>query len=308
MKKNFSRLFYRNSVVTDYSSIITCNHISEKVFLKINETIIDVSVNHWAFCLQPVVFGIWINKQNVISFLHDNMYLLFFETASQQKKLAEIQLSFFSSIEEPEGILLLVKAEKCKLFHTSFIESWLLYFLYYQKSGFSFKKFKSHVSAFSYPRKVRIISFQKEDYYNIFPMDFVGQPVGTNYHGLGLRQTNKTLDKVIKAKKIVVAEAPFIYKENIYKLGSHHSSQPPPIGEFPFKIINSKTFGFPLPEWTNDYSEINITKSLNLGSHTLLWGYSDQKEVRNNSRENLYHVHFLLSLFQKRNGMAYTRV
>ena len=308
MRNFLKKIFYRNFPVTDYSSITTGDHISEKVFLKINDATIDVSVNHWAFCLQPVVFGIWLNKQPDISPLPDNNYSLSFEAATSQKKLAEIQLSFFSSIEEKDGTLLLVKVEKCKLFHIPSIESRLLYLLYYRKPGFSFEKFKSYVSAFSYPRKVRIISFQKEDYYNIFPMDFVGQPAKTKYYALGLRLTNKTLNEVIKTKKIVIAEVPFEYKEEIYKLGRHHSSKPLPLEQLPFKIFNSKNFGFPVPKWADAYNEISITRTLNLGSHTLLWGYSEHEEIRNTGRGNLYHVHFLLSLFQKRNGMAYTRV
>lgn len=305
MKNFFAKLFYKNLRVTGYASITIDNETSEKAFLKTNDSIIDVSDDHWALSLQPIVFGIWINKNNLLNFSPNHSYKLLFESKVQRKKLAEIDLNFFDSITVGDGTLLLLEATKSKLFHASFFEICWLYFFYYRKPGFSFKRFSSYVSAFSYPRKVRIISFQKEGYYNIFPMDFVGKIRETNYYVFGLRHTNLALDEIIKSQNLVVSEVPFTLKEEIYELGGHHSSSPPPPGQLTFKTLSSKNFGFPVPEWADSYNEIRITHTLNLGSHMLLWGQSQHEEINKRSTGNLYHIHFLLSLFLNRKGTAY---
>lgn len=308
MKNFLKKIVYKGIRITEYTSITIDDTILEKVFLKTNDSIIDVSQDHWALCLQPIIFGIWLNKHTDFPLSSNNNYKLFFEETDAQKKLAEIQLSFFDSIVEQDGTLLLVKAEKCKLFHVSFLETLFLYAAYYRKPGFSFKKFSSYVSAFSYPRKVRIVSFQKEDYYNIFPMDFVGNIRGTNRYVFGLRHSNLALSEIIKTKKLAVSEVPFIYKEAIYKLGSYHSSSPPPLEQLPFKTTVSRDFGFPVPEWAESYNEIRISQTVNLGSHMLLWGESQHEEIKNNGTGNLYHIHFLLSLFRQRKGADYVHV
>ena len=229
MKNFIKRIVYKGVPIKEYASITLDDTISENVFLKTDDHTIDVSKDHWALSLEPIIFGIWLNKNTHSLLSPANRYTLVFEESTQKKKLAEIQLSYFDSISWQDGTFLLVKADKCKLFHTSAIETFLLYSGYYRKPGFSFKKFCSYVSAFSYPRMVRIISFQKEGYYNIFPMDFVGKIGTTNGYVFGLRHTNQTLAEIIIAKKIVVSEVPFTRKEDIYKLGSHHSSLPPPL-------------------------------------------------------------------------------
>jgi hypothetical protein len=308
MRSLLTKIVYKGISIKEYASITTGSTVSEKVSLKINGSVINVSQNHWVLCLRPIVFGVWLNKAADFVPSPTTNYAIIVEEIVPAKKLAEIQLSFLSSIEEKDGMLLLLKENKSKVFHTSQMEAGLLYYAYYRKPGFSFEKFSSYVAAFSYPRKVRIVSFQNDNYYNIFPMDFIGKIEGTNRYVFGLRHTNLALDKIIAAKKIVVSEVPARYKGEIYKLGNYHSSSTPPLDELPFKTLTSKSFGFPVPEWAEKYNEIHITQTMNLGSHMLLWGESQTEEVINPSLGNLYHIHFLLALFQQRQGLGYTGV
>ena len=307
MRSLLTKILYKGIPVKEYASITVGDRISEKVFLKINDAVTDVSQSHWILCLQPIVFAIWLNKPADF-FSPATAYKIIFKEMSPHKKLAVTELSFFNSIEEQEGTLLLLKENNSKLFHVSLIETFLLYSAYYRKPGFLFKKFRSYVSAFSYPRKVRLVSFQNEDYYTIFPMDFIGKITETNRYVFGLRHTNLALPKIIETKKIVVSEVPFTYKDDIYKLGNHHSSSPPPLNQLPFKTLASKRFGFPVPEWAEKYNEIRITQTMNLGSHMLLWGESQHEEIITAGIGNLYHIHFLLSLFLQRKGIGYTKV
>ena len=306
MRKFIKNILYRNINIKEYTSITLNKSISEKVFFETAGSRTDVSGDHWALCLQPLVFGIWISNHLFDLSQNKSCRLLFEE--KNGKKLATVRLSTLDGIKEKEGCLLLTRAEECKLFHVSSIESSLLYNVFYRKPGYSFKIYKSYVSAFTYPRKVRLVSFKKAEYYNIFPMDFIGEISQTNYYVFGLRHTNRTMAEMINEKKVAVSEVSCNYKEYIYQLGTHHSSQPPPLERLPFKTVESKNFAFPIPSDASRYNEINLIRSINLGSHMLLWGESKYGEINSVANEQLYHIHFLLDLFLERKGNAYRRV
>src|SRR4029077_16258381 len=106
----------------------------------------------------------------------------------------------------------------------------------------------------------------------IFPMDLLGTIPGCNKHVFGLRHTNVALPKIIETGKMVVSEVPCEYKDIIYKLGSHHSVAPPSLDMLPFNVLTTEKFGFYIPEWAENYKEVQITRTINLGSHMLLWG------------------------------------
>ena len=215
-------------------------------------------------------------------------------------------LEFVEKITEKEGFLLLFKYKKSKIYHVGFIETLFLFLKYYRKPTLSFKKFKTLVVACSYPRKVRIISFKEDDYFNIFPMDLVGQIPGSKRFVFGLRHSNQSLGRIIDTHKIVVSEVSSAYKDIIYRLGKLHNTKPPALDMLSFKTFCSKNLEFPVPEWAEKYNEIKINTSINLGSHMLLWGESFHEEIINEPDTNLYHIHFLLYLHNKRMEINYT--
>lgn len=303
MNNFFKKIIYKDIPITEYAAI-TVTEMLETVVLRINDTTTDISKDHWALCLKPVIIGVWLNK--AVSFSPDSSYTLLVK--EKQEKLAEVKLDFFAAIEEQDGVLLLLRFRQCKLYHTSFIGQLFLFNRHYRKPGFSFSTFRSYVAAFSYPRKVRLISFQDNDYYSIFPMDFVGNPGQKKRYVFGLRHTNQALPQIIQAKKLVVSEVPFTAREDIYKLGAYHSAPPPPKEQLPFKTVSTRDFGFPVPEWVNKYNEIRITRTLDIGSHMLLWGESVHEEVLSAGHRSFYHIHFLLQLFQQRKGVCYSGI
>ena len=188
------------------------------------------------------------------------------------------------------------------------LKAYILYFGYYRKPGFSFKKLKSFVSAFSYPRKVRLISFTMDQYYNIFPMDLLGEISKTKYFVFGLSHSNYTLSKIIETKKIVVSEVPSRYKELIYQLGKHHGTNPPALNGLPFKVKQTDLWNFPIPVWVDNYKEIKIIKIVNLGSHMLLWGKIENSITSDGDPNSLFHLHFVQHLFNKKRGSIYREV
>src|SRR5206468_2001284 len=113
------------------------------------------------------------------------------------------------------------------------------------------------------------------------------------------------LSKIIETKKIIASEFPYTQKETIYKLGSHHSSAPPSVNKLGFGIFESEKFGFYIPEWVESYKEIDIVKTIDLGSHMLLWGNILNEKILKPSERSLYHIHFLHWLNLRKKGSEY---
>ncbi len=271
------------------------------MYLKTGATLTDISQNQYLLCLEPAVFGIWVERGHK----KQPVYEMYFKDDVKNKTLAVLTLNYFDNIQEKDGTLLLLKLKKSKIYHTGYFRLRLLFQWFYKKPTQSFEQLKAFASAYSYPRRVRLISFKHGDYYNIFPMDLIGVIPGTNKYVFGLRHTNSALLKIIETKKIVVSEVNHQYKDIIYSLGSHHKDGPPPVQQLPFKVMSSENYGFFIPEWVDSYKELRITKTMNLGSHMLLWAGVDNEHIIKKSAGHLYHIHYLLYLYHLKNGFAY---
>jgi hypothetical protein len=312
MKRLVRKILFGDSEIHEYLKITIPGEIREKVYLQIEEHLIDVSQHHWLLCIEPVIFGVWIdNKEFAAAISQRKKYKIFFNDSSydiadiKKKSVAILTLSFFDSIREKNGVLLLLKVTKTRISHLDFIRAYLLFSRYYKKNGLTFSKFKSFVAAYSYPRQIRIVSFRHDDYYNIFPMDLLGPIEQSERFVFGLRHSNLALAGIIKTGKLAVSQVPFQFKDTIYQLGKHHSSQPPPLHSLQFDVVTSKNFEFHIPAWAENYKEIKILATKNLGSHMLLWGESKETTVVNDKAQHLFLIHFLHYLRQKKRGETY---
>lgn len=313
MKSLIRKMLVGDNVISEYSTITVPDGIQEKVYLEINGQLINVSHLHWLLCIEPVIFGIWIEKEAHRAAINNaTTCKLYFSGCNKENAVsmpgpAEAVLSFTKaqSIEEDAGTLFLLKLKKSHIRQLNAIKRYLIFQRYYRKNGLTFPQFKSFVAAYSYPRRIRVVSFRQDDYYNIFPMDLLGDISTCNRYVFGLRHSNIALFKIIATGKLVVAEVPFEQKETIYRLGAHHSSSPPSLNALPFKTIQSKNHGFHIPDWALSYREINVLKTINLGSHMLLWGESSGEQTLQSPAGHLYLMHFLHYLYQKDHGYAY---
>lgn len=313
MKELYRKVIFGDAGIREYSTIRIDDEIRERVYLQWgdSEPPVDVSPDHWVLCLEPVVFGVWLDKARQAPDKTARCMMYFRDEACHPGKdpgkgcLAALQLDLVDKIDEQGGCLFLFRLNACRIHHISFIRTRLIYSKYYKKPGLTFSKLKSFVAAYSYPRRVRIISFRDEGYYNIFPMDLLGDIPQAGRYVFGLRHTNTALARIIEAKKIVVSELPFECKETIYRLGSHHSSSPPPTNELPFAVSPSHLFGFWIPDFAESYKEIKILRTINLGSHMLMWGEPLGATRIKPDTPHLYHIHYLLYLHQKARGFSY---
>lgn len=316
MKGLIRKILFGDTVIKEYSTVTTGTKKMESVYLEAGHLFIDVSDRQWVFCLTPVVFGIWIEDNTEATIIGNaDLFNLYFSDAplddqrmAARKAMAIVQLARGHKICDAQGTLFLFTLLNVRMRHVAAIKAHILYRRYYRKPGLSFDKLKSLVAAYSYPRRVRVISFREDDYYNIFPMDLLGDLSSHNRYVFGLRHTNTTLKRIISTGKIVVSDCSHEWKGTIYELGKHHGGSPPPLKQLPFQTFKSKQFGFDVPMWVDNYKEIEIVKTIDLGSHMLMWGNCVSYETLKPPSDGLYHVHFLLTLHQLSAGHAYTNV
>ena len=99
MKTLFRKIFFGDIVIREYSTITVKEEIKEKVYLQTKKFIADISQHQFLLCLEPVVFGIWLDKGK--PFVKDNEnYKMFFKVTSgkdygKEKTLAVINLELF---------------------------------------------------------------------------------------------------------------------------------------------------------------------------------------------------------------------
>jgi flavin reductase (DIM6/NTAB) family NADH-FMN oxidoreductase RutF len=308
MKRAFKKILFGKADISEYVTV-TVPEIREKVTMKAGDHVIDISSNQWLLCLDPIVLGIWITDEKVMTQVENTEKIMLTFSAGKNKKTAAVaKTQLVKKITAGEGTLYLLEAIKTRLQHINSISLSLLYSKHYKKPQWPFDKYASLVAAYSYPRKVRLISFKEGGYFNIFPMDLLGTVPGSSRFVFGLRHTNTALPRIIKSKKIVVSEIAFTHKDIIYQLGKHHSSGPPSFQSLPFDTLQTEQFGFYIPDWAENYKEIEIIETVDLGSHMLLWGEVVNEKQLTASAGSLFHIHFLESVYLEKNGIKYRPV
>lgn len=314
MKSFFRKLLFGESNIREYVTVSLKDGIPERVYLEAGGQLIDVSRFQWLFCLDPAVFGVWIAAGVPVAMGDKNaVFKLFFTGAEEQQgkkakkgAVAVLKLDLFDKVEEAEGTLLLLKVKHSSIRHIHPLRAWLIYFKFYKKPGFLFERLKAYAAAYSYPRKVRIISFKHDkDHHFFFPMDLLGEMDQPRRYIFGLRHTNMALREIMEARKIVVSEVPGLHKSLIYELGKGHLSAPPLVNELPFGVVTTGKFGFAVPEWAESYKEVTILKTIDLGSHMLLFGEWSEETILKPETARLHHIHFLHFLHQKGRSRNY---
>lgn len=291
MKLPVRKLFFKDNIIrTFYITRLTETQVEEKVFLKQKDHKIDITGHQGMICLDPFCIAVWLSSDELNSINPETAAIQFFKG---EKVNAIIKVSIIEKIATEKGALLLYKIESVKNHHLSALHRLVLfgYFLRSKKNTYHHRKVIS--ALYSYPRRIIIVSYQDSDYYNVFPMDIQGYIPEENLYILGLRTTNATLNKILEAKKVVVCDTDSVDINTVYDLGKHSSNAPTPKEELPFGTTASEMFGFPVPDFTGSYKEIEIIHHKKMGYHMLMVGrVVNFKKIKPNP-SSLYHVGFL---------------
>jgi len=291
MISKIKKLFFKDQKITTFFiTRLRPEQVEEKVFLKKDNHLIDITETHSMICLDPFCISVWITKDNAKSIDPQTATVQFIKG---DKLNAVIGVSLIEAIDTEKGVLLLYKIESAKNHHLTFLHRLLLfrYFLRSKKNTYYSRKVIG--ALYSYPRRIIIVSYRDEDYYNIFPMDIQGYIKEEGLYILGLRTTNLTLNKILEAKKVVVCDTDTVGIDTVYDLGKHSSSAPMPINELPFYTSESDLFGFPIPDFTGSYKEIEIINNRKMGYHMLMVGKVMNDKKIKEAPSSLYHVGFL---------------
>lgn len=284
------KIFFKNrKTKAFYISRLKGGEIEEKVFLKKGKRIIDVSATHAMICLDPFCMAVWLpNDKNEEEFKTADI-----QFKKGDKLNASLAVSLIEKISTPNGELLLYKIINVKNYQLTALHRLALFGYSLRSKTNTYYSRKVISALYSYPRSIIIVSYQDDQYCNIFPMDIHGYMELEGIYLLGLRTTNVTLDKIIAAKKVVVADTSNVAIDIVYKLGKQASAAPTPIEQLPFKTFNSKLFSFPVPDFAGGYKEIEIITHKKMGYHMLLLGKVVNKNNISENTASLYHVGFL---------------
>jgi hypothetical protein len=310
----YGKLLTGESVIRDFVTVGADDRLREKVYLAADGRVWDVTGRQWLLGLDPRMMGIWMGVGGAggpggageVEDLGGRLSYTLGIRDGEEKVLGEMKLEYVDRIVEENGVLFLFRVRSTVIHHIAPWRVRLLYQKFYKKPGVTCERLKAVAAAYTYPRRVRIISFRFDaDTHYIFPMDLLADIRDAGRYLLGMRHSNQVLKRIIEVGQIVVAEAPAEYKQLIYKLGRNHSASPPPLDQLPFGVVATRHWGYYVPEWVESYKEIRIGKTQDLGSHMLLCGEWDEEVVLRPATPRLHHIHFLYFLYSKGGRLGY---
>jgi len=298
MSSPIKNIFFKNTPKIQTFNIVRLsqNQVEEKVYLKNGKQEIDITAHHGMICLDPFCVAIWLPLSQ-LSLVDPKSVKILFKKGRDLN--ASIKVSLIEKIPTETGELLLYRIENVKNYQISPLHRLALFAYFLRSKANTYYSRKVISALYSYPRSIIIVSYKDDTYCNIFPMDIQSYIQEEGLYILGLRTTNITLNKILEAKKVVVCDTDTVDIATVYKLGKHSSTAPTPIEDLPFATTPSELFGFPVPDFTGSYKEIEIIYHKKMGYHTLMAGkVLNEKQIKQNPA-SLYHIGFLQ--FQKGN-------
>jgi flavin reductase (DIM6/NTAB) family NADH-FMN oxidoreductase RutF len=290
MKSIIKKILFRGVYPKPFLGVrIDEGGIKERVFLKNGIHELDVSERHNIVCETPFCVAVWISEPHLILFTADRWKL---KISKAGKTIASMSIKMIHRLEQDKGAVLIFQIVKARCYQLGLFHQFILIAFFFSGKRHSYSETEIYGALYSYPRKVIVTSFREKEYYNIFPMDFQGEYPESRIYLFGLKATNITVNKIIEKKRVVVSDTGAIDTGTIYVLGAHHSNSPPKIGDLSFKVMESELFGFPVPDFSSSYKEVEIINSRRLGSHFLLVGKVLNAKTENEKHCSLYHVHF----------------
>lgn len=297
MKLSIKNIFFKNTdIKTFFVTRLKEEEVNEEMFLRQDDFRIDITNKQSMICLDPFCIAVWL-PENQLYLLDPEKVVI--EFIQGQKINALLNASLIEEMDTENGSLLLYRLDSVKNYQLNPLHRLALFAWLLRSKKNTYQSRRVISALYSYPRKIIIVSYQDDEYCNIFPMDIQGYIPDEGLYILGLRTTNVTLNKILEAKKVVICDTDKIDLETVYSLGKHSSTSPTKMQDMPFDILNSEVFGFPVPATAASYKELEIIGHRKMGYHMLLLGKIVNQKTITPHATSLYHVSFLQ--FQKTN-------
>ncbi len=157
--------------------------------------------------------------------------------------------------------------------------------------------------AYSFPRKISVITVGENGMYNAFPTDLHGEIHGQNNYIISLRENGEAYKQVIRAGRICLSTVSLAQFREVYALGKNHMQDLQPEKYFPEKtlrFINGS--GIPVYGAANSYLILKVKSEQKAGIHHLITFFIEQRGQWENSPGTLAHIHSYYALWRKRNN------
>lgn len=311
--------FFKKIITNGYGLIdyvpVGIDNITEKSFLQLGDSTVEVTDQQFTLAYNPLVIGIIMDQRlyDVVRNDRRTMKLRFIDTQTS-KSISEVHLKYYKIPNEwdgDHGLLVLFHARQAVNYQLDWIRRNIILALRYRSNKqakkyfgtLSFGLHKQYAAQFSFPRKVVLIAVKDGNFYQLFPIDLHGALHDQNIYTWGIRHSNKAIPHLINSKKVVMADVPYSSFQAIYSLGNFGNIKE--IGVESSSKISSRTWQFMLPEFVLGYKEIELEHYEDIGSQCLFWGRIIHEETIGRGRA-LYHVHFLRFLqLQAHDKMQY---
>lgn len=155
--------------------------------------------------------------------------------------------------------------------------------------------------AYAIPRIIALVCIFDGFKMNLFPTDLHGQ-IDENFYISSLRIGGKAQQQVQDIQKIVLCEIESDAFHEAYQLGKNHMKDLSVLSDFVLSSTVSEKFGFPLPNATLRYCELNVLEFVGVGIHRIFL-YKIENRVNLRPGSALSHVHQYYAEWRKRNGM-----
>jgi flavin reductase (DIM6/NTAB) family NADH-FMN oxidoreductase RutF len=150
------------------------------------------------------------------------------------------------------------------------------------------------------PRPVVAVSVEHGTHRNLFPMDLIGHLDGEHF-SLALRTTSPSIDAMVAAGRVAIADFPATEVRTAYALGAHHRDSLASWADASVALSRSRLFELPVPASALRVREISFLTSETIGSHRMFIGRVVSDDVRG-SGPQLCHVPGIYARFRTRAG------
>jgi len=284
-------VFFFSKNVKQFSAVkLAAGDVLEKVFVTNGRHTLDITHRHNIACQSPFCFAICFSTEEFLLF---DAVTLQVTINNGSRICASLKLSRIQTHNIQRTALAWFTIDEARCHQSNFLKRFFLLKYRFRGNNATANVATTLAALYTYPRKVILVSFKEDGYYNIFPMDFQCYVKEAGIYLLGLRTTNITLQKIIEQKKFVVSDTGTAALETILALGNHHSRAPTSPGDLPFALTESRLFQFPVAAFAGGYKEMELLTHFPLGSHTLLVGKMVHEKLADATIKDYYYIHYL---------------
>lgn len=270
-----------------------------KVMLETNDSAYDVTDSHFLLGYKPLLIGIPKNGSHIVT---DTASLKFF---TAEKLCGTIRLCISDTFHENLTIFIGQSASHDLLTISQRILHTLIRKGKRKNDPLnpSIELYDQIRVAYSYPRKISVITVGENGLYNAFPTDLHGEIPGQNNYIISLRENGKAYKQVLHAGRISLSTVPCDQFREVYALGKNHMQDMRPEKYFPEKTIRFiNGSGIPVYGAANGYLILKIKSEQKAGIHHLITFTIEKRSASEKQLSILSHIHSYYALWRKRNN------